>query len=47
MQLSDFTSPEMFKIWMSSPDPHLVLKSKASALSYIGDVRHLRFGRQS
>jgi len=38
MQFSDIDSPETFRIWMSSHDSHLVLKSKVSVLSYIGDV---------
>jgi PAS domain S-box-containing protein len=39
MQLSDFDSPETFRSRMSGPSPHLVLKSRASALSYIADVK--------
>jgi diguanylate cyclase (GGDEF)-like protein/PAS domain S-box-containing protein len=38
MQFSEIASPEAFKSLMSSPDAHLMLKSKTSALSYIGDV---------
>ena len=38
MQFSEIASPEMFRTWMSSHDAHLVLKSKVSVLSYIGDV---------
>ena len=39
MKLSDFTSPEMFNSRVSGPGPHLVLKSRAGALSYVADVR--------
>ena len=38
MQFSEIDSPETFRIWMSSYDAHLMLKSKVSVLSYIGDV---------
>ncbi|MGB9118493.1 bifunctional diguanylate cyclase/phosphodiesterase [Bradyrhizobium sp.] len=38
MQFSEIASPETFKNRMSTLDAHLMLKSKASALSYIGDV---------
>ena len=38
MQFSEIDSPETFRIWMSSHDAHLILKSKVSVLSYIGDV---------
>ena len=38
MQFSEIDSPETFRIWMSSYDAHLILKSKVSVLSYIGDV---------
>jgi diguanylate cyclase (GGDEF)-like protein/PAS domain S-box-containing protein len=38
MQFSQIASPEIFKSRMSTPDAHLMLKSKVSALSYIGDV---------
>ena len=38
MQFSEIASPETFRIWMSSHDAHLILKSKVSVLSYIGDV---------
>ena len=38
MRFSEIASPEAFKSQMSSPDAHLMLKSKTSALSYIGDV---------
>ena len=38
MQFSEIASPEAFKSLMSGPDAHLMLKSKGSALSYIGDV---------
>ena len=38
MQFSEIDSPETFKIWMSSYDAHLILKSKVEVLSYIGDV---------
>ena len=38
MQFSEIDSPETFRIWMSSHDAHLILKSKVSLLPYIGDV---------
>src|ERR1700690_493864 len=38
MQVSEIASPEAFKSQLSGFDAHLVLKSKTSALSYIGDV---------
>jgi diguanylate cyclase (GGDEF)-like protein/PAS domain S-box-containing protein len=38
MQFSKIASPELFKSQMSTLDAHLMLKSKVSALSYIGDV---------
>ena len=38
MQFSEIDSPETFRIWMSSHDAHLILKSKVNVLSYIGDV---------
>jgi diguanylate cyclase (GGDEF)-like protein/PAS domain S-box-containing protein len=38
MQFSEIASPDAFKSQMSSPDAHLLLKSKTSALSYIGNV---------
>jgi diguanylate cyclase (GGDEF)-like protein/PAS domain S-box-containing protein len=38
MQFEGSASPEIFKSRMSTWDAHLLLKSKASALSYIGDV---------
>jgi diguanylate cyclase (GGDEF)-like protein/PAS domain S-box-containing protein len=38
MQLSRIASPETFKSRMSTPDAHLMLKSKVSALSYVGAV---------
>ncbi len=38
MRFSEIASPEAFKRQMSGPDAHLMLKSKTSALSYIGDV---------
>jgi diguanylate cyclase (GGDEF)-like protein/PAS domain S-box-containing protein len=38
MRFSEIASPEAFKSLMSSPDAHLMLKSKASALSYVGAV---------
>ena len=38
MQFSEIASPEAFKSQMSGPDAHQMLKSKTSALSYIGDV---------
>jgi diguanylate cyclase (GGDEF)-like protein/PAS domain S-box-containing protein len=39
MQFSEIASPEAFKSLMSSPDAHLMLKSKTSALPYVGDVK--------
>ena len=38
MQFSKIASPEIFKSRMSTLDAHLMLKSKVSGLSYIGDV---------
>jgi diguanylate cyclase (GGDEF)-like protein/PAS domain S-box-containing protein len=38
MQFSDMATPEAFKSRMSTYDAHLTLKSRVSALSYIGDV---------
>ena len=38
MQFSEIASPEMFGSRMSTYDAHLMLKSKVSVLSYIGDV---------
>ncbi len=38
MQFSGIASPETFKNQMSTLDAHLMLKSQARALSYIGDV---------
>jgi len=38
MQFEEGASPEIFKKRMSTSDAHLLLKSKASALSYIGEV---------
>jgi diguanylate cyclase (GGDEF)-like protein/PAS domain S-box-containing protein len=38
MQISDTTSPEIFRERMSTPQAHRMLQSKVSALSYIGDV---------
>jgi len=38
MQISDTTSPELFRERMSTPQVHHMLQSKVSALSYIGDV---------
>src|ERR1700712_5130444 len=38
MQLSEMTSPEMFRSRMSTFDAHQMLKSKVSVLSYMGDV---------
>jgi diguanylate cyclase (GGDEF)-like protein/PAS domain S-box-containing protein len=38
MQVSGIASPELFRSQMSTPDAHLTLQSKASVLSYIGDV---------
>ncbi|WP_024509433.1 EAL domain-containing protein [Bradyrhizobium sp. ARR65] len=38
MQISGATSPEIFRERMSTSDAHLMLRSKVSALSYIGDV---------
>ncbi|MDP3077773.1 EAL domain-containing protein [Bradyrhizobium sp.] len=36
MQFSEIDSPETFRIWMSSHDAHLILKSKVNLLSNIG-----------
>ena len=38
MQPSEMTSPEAFRTKMSAPEVHLMLKSKVSALSYLGPV---------
>ena len=38
MHISEIDSPEAFKSQMSAPDAHLMLKSKVSVLSYIGDI---------
>src|SRR5450759_1246115 len=38
MELSGNASPETFRNQLSGLDGHLMLKSKASVLSYIGDV---------
>ncbi len=38
MDFSGIASPEIFRSRMSTSDAHLMLKSKASVLSYIGDV---------
>jgi diguanylate cyclase (GGDEF)-like protein/PAS domain S-box-containing protein len=38
MEISGNASPEIFRGQMSTFDTHLMLKSKASVLSYIGDV---------
>jgi diguanylate cyclase (GGDEF)-like protein/PAS domain S-box-containing protein len=38
MQIPAIASPEIFKSQMSTSDAHLMLKSRVSALSYIGDV---------
>ncbi|HYS85566.1 MAG TPA: EAL domain-containing protein [Bradyrhizobium sp.] len=38
MQISGIASPELFRSQMSTPDAHLTLQSRASILSYIGDV---------
>src|SRR6478735_9929878 len=38
MQISEISSPAMFKSRMSTFDAHQMLKSKVSVLSYIGDV---------
>jgi diguanylate cyclase (GGDEF)-like protein/PAS domain S-box-containing protein len=38
MQFTEIDSQETFRIWMSSHDAHLILKSKVNVLSYIGDV---------
>jgi diguanylate cyclase (GGDEF)-like protein/PAS domain S-box-containing protein len=38
MQFAGSASPEMFRREMSTHDAHLMLKSKASVLSYIGEV---------
>jgi diguanylate cyclase (GGDEF)-like protein/PAS domain S-box-containing protein len=38
MQISGASTPDAFRRQMSTPDAHLMLRSKVSALSYIGDV---------
>jgi diguanylate cyclase (GGDEF)-like protein/PAS domain S-box-containing protein len=38
MQFSEVASPELFKSRFSTPEAHLMLKSRVSELSYIGDV---------
>ena len=38
MQFSEVATPELFKTRFSTSEAHLMLKSKVSALSYIGDV---------
>jgi diguanylate cyclase (GGDEF)-like protein/PAS domain S-box-containing protein len=38
MQFGQFTSPENFRSSTSTLESHLLLKSKVSALSYVGDV---------
>ena len=38
LQFSGIASPEIFRKQMSTPEAHLMLKSKVSVLSYIGDV---------
>jgi PAS domain-containing protein len=38
LQLSEIASPEIFKKQISTPEAHLMLKSKVSVLSYIGDI---------
>jgi len=38
LQISGASTPEAFRQQMSTPDAHLMLRSKVSALSYIGDV---------
>ncbi len=38
MQFDEFTSPELFRKRFSSLESHSLLKSKVSALSYVGDV---------
>ena len=38
MQFSEVASPELFKSRFSTPEAHLTMKSKVSALSYTGDV---------
>jgi diguanylate cyclase (GGDEF)-like protein/PAS domain S-box-containing protein len=38
MRISDASTPEAFRQQMSTPDAHLMLRSRVSALSYIGDV---------
>jgi diguanylate cyclase (GGDEF)-like protein/PAS domain S-box-containing protein len=39
MQISTIALPEVFRSQMSTPDAHLMLQSKVSVLSYIGDVQ--------
>jgi diguanylate cyclase (GGDEF)-like protein/PAS domain S-box-containing protein len=38
MQITGASTPEAFRQQMSAPEAHLMLRSKVSALSYIGDV---------
>src|SRR5579872_4651703 len=38
MQITGASTPEAFRQQMSTPEAHLMLRSKVSALSYIGDV---------
>jgi diguanylate cyclase (GGDEF)-like protein/PAS domain S-box-containing protein len=38
MRISGASTPEGFREQMSTPDAHLMLRSRVSALSYIGDV---------
>jgi len=38
MHFSEIASPETFKSQMSSPEAHLMLKSRVSVLSYVGDI---------
>jgi diguanylate cyclase (GGDEF)-like protein/PAS domain S-box-containing protein len=39
MQISGMASPEIFKSQMSSPEAHLMLQSRVSVLSHVGDVQ--------
>jgi len=39
MQISGMASPEIFRSQMASPEAHLKLQAKVSAITYIGDVQ--------
>jgi hypothetical protein len=38
MKISEIDSPDAFKVKLSTPEAHEMLKSKVSVLSYVGDV---------